>query len=106
MQAFKLDQVFDTPFKEGGSSVADIIELVLKGSLAIAGIALLVIIIGAGIALITSAGGGKPDDTAKAAKTATSALIGFIIVFAAYLIVQLLGNFLTGNLEMITSPGQ
>jgi hypothetical protein len=103
MIAYEISQYFDSPFSTGTKTIGDIVFLVLQGSLALAGVALLVILIGAGIAIIGSAG-GKPEDAAKGVKTATSALVGFIIVFAAYIIVQLISKVLTGNNTIITNP--
>jgi hypothetical protein len=105
--SFAIDEYFLSPFSaSGGKSLADIVTLILSGGLAIAGVALLIILIGAGITIISSAGKGKPDDLTKATKVATTALVGFIIVFAAYLIVQLIGNiFIPGSPDMIINPG-
>jgi len=102
-----IESSFNSPFNSfgGGRTLADIVSLILNGALAIAGVALLIILIGAGFTIIGSAGKGKPDDLTKATKVATSALIGFIIVFAAYLIVQLIGNiFIPGSPDAIISP--
>lgn len=103
--AFEINTYFKSPFSTEGKTLADLVALILSGALAIAGIALLLILIGAGFAIIASAGSGKSEDLSKATKVATSALIGFLIVFAAYLIVQLIGNFLTpGGGASIVSP--
>lgn len=104
--SFSIGDHFKSPFSlSGGKTLGDIVTLILSGALAIAGVALLVILIGAGYTIISSAGKGKPDDISKATKVATTALIGFIIVFAAYLIVQLIGNiFVPNSPDIITNP--
>jgi len=105
MLSFKIDDHFVTPFNTGGKTVADVILLFINGAMAIAGITLLIFLIGAGIGIISSAGKGKPDDVAKSVKVATSALIGFLIVFASYLILQLIGNILVpSNPNIILEP--
>lgn len=106
MLSFNIDNsVFNSPFSPGKSTtLANVLGIVLNGGLAIAGIALLIIIIGAGIAIINGAGKGKSDDVSKASKIATTAIIGFLIVFGAYLIVQFLGKFLGGGVDLITNP--
>ena len=104
--SFNIDNsVFNSPFSPGKSgNLSNILGLVLNGGLAIAGVALLIITIGAGFAIISGAGKGKPDDVAKATKVATSAIIGFLIVFGTYLIIQFLGIFLGGSVDLITKP--
>ena|SRR3990167_5564790 len=83
-----IGQFFKTPFSTKG--VPDIIKLILEGSLALAGIIFLVLLIGAGISIIAGAGSGKTDDVEKGKKTATAALIGFLVVVFAYFILRLI----------------
>jgi hypothetical protein len=67
--------------------------------LAFAGLGLLLMLISAGYTFLTSAGDAKKMEQGK--QRLTNALVGFIIVFAAYWIVQLTGTIF--GLESITS---
>jgi len=79
----------------GLSGIASLVSLFLNISFAVAGVILLFFFILGGIGMISSAGQSDPQKAEQAKKTVTSALIGFVIVFASYWIVQLLGT-LTG----------
>lgn len=85
-------------FNTGNTSVEGIgklVSLFLNISFVVAGVILLFFFILGGIGMIGSAGQSDPQKAEQAKKTVTSALIGFIIVFASYWIVQLIGQ-LTG----------
>jgi hypothetical protein len=70
--------------------IASLVSLFLNISFVIAGLILLFYFILGGIGIIGSAGQDDPQKLEQAKKTATSALIGFIIVFASYWIVKLI----------------
>lgn len=72
----------------------------ITGAISIAGIILLFILIGGGIGMIRGAGKSDPKTMEQGKQAATSALIGFIVVFSAYWIVKLI-ELITG-LELIT----
>ena len=42
--------------------------------------------------VVTNAGSGNPEGAAKGQKAITAALIGFLIVFASYWIMQIIGK--------------
>lgn len=71
------------------------ISAIISGSLSIAGIILLFILIGGGIGMISGAGKNDPKAVEAGKQAATSALIGFIVVFSAYWIVKLI-ELITG----------
>ncbi len=73
------------------NSTDDIVNLVVRVIFAAAGVVLFVMIIVAGFGLIKGGSGNK--DQSK--NTMTSAITGFIIMFAAYWIMQIL-QLLTG----------
>jgi hypothetical protein len=75
-----------------GSSLADIISALLPYIFSIAGILILIYLIMGGLQLMTSGGDPKAMESAKG--KITNALVGFVIVFASYWIVQLLANVL------------
>ncbi len=62
----------------------------ITGAISVAGIILLFLLIGGGIAIISGAGKSDPKSVESGKKAATSALIGFIVVFSAYWIVKLI----------------
>ncbi len=74
------------------TNLSDIISLALKFVFPAAGVLLLVYLVLAGFSLMTS--GGDPKAIQGAKGKITSAIIGFVIVFAAYWIVQLVGIIL------------
>jgi hypothetical protein len=76
------------------SGVGSLVSLFLNISFVIAGLILLFYFILGGIGIIGSAGQDDPQKLEQAKKTATSALIGFIIVFASYWIVKLIGQLI------------
>ena len=66
------------------------ITAIITGAISVAGIILLFILIGGGIAMIKGAGKSDPKSMEQGRQAATSALIGFIVVFSAYWIVKLI----------------
>ncbi len=77
--------------KDVFNSTDDIVNLLVGVLFIGAGFVLFIMMIGAGFAMIS--GGGS--DKEKAKTTLTSALIGFVIMFAAYWIMQII-QLLTG----------
>ena len=78
--------------------VGKIVSAIIAGSLSIAGVILLFLLIGGGIAMIAGAGKSDPQSVEKGKKAATSALIGFVVVFSAYWIVKLIETITGLNL--------
>jgi hypothetical protein len=72
-------------FTNIGGILNDAVPLIL----ALAGLGLLLMLLFAGFTFMTSAGDAKKMEQAKS--RLTNALVGFIIVFAAYWVVQLVG---------------
>jgi hypothetical protein len=85
------------------SGIGGLVSLFLRISFVVAGIILLFYFILGGIGMISSAGESDPQKTEQAKKTVTSALIGFIIVFASYWLVRLIG-VLTGFTGILGGP--
>lgn len=69
--------------------VSNYISNIITGAISIAGVILLFILIMGGIGIIAGAGKSDPKTVENGKKAATSALIGFIVVFTAYWIVKL-----------------
>ena len=72
------------------SGISIYVTYILRGAISIAGIILLFILIGGGIAMIRGAGKSDPKAMEQGKQAATSALIGFVVVFSAYWIVKLI----------------
>lgn len=81
-----------TPVKEVFNSTDDMVNLIVKVVFVGAGIVLFLMIVMAGFSMI----GGDSKDKDKAKTTMTSAAIGFIVMFAAYWIMQII-QLLTGT---------
>lgn len=77
------------------SNISQLINPLLKNSLTIAGIIFLALIIFGGIGMIAGAGNNDPKKAEQSKKTLTSAIIGFVVVFCAYFIIQII-EALTG----------
>lgn len=69
------------------NSVGSIVTELLKYVYVAAGLILLLMLISGGIGLMTS--GGNPDKMKAGYGKITSALIGFLIVFVSYMVVQI-----------------
>lgn len=70
------------------TNIGKIISALLPYILTLSGLLLFVILIWGGFELLTS--GGNPETTKKAQGRITSALIGFLIIFLAYWLTQIL----------------
>jgi uncharacterized membrane protein len=80
----------NTPIKIGpNTNITSIVTALLPYIFTVSGLALLVYLIIGGISFMTAGSDPKQVETAKA--KITSALIGFVIVFISYWIVQLVG---------------
>jgi hypothetical protein len=79
--------------KTGYGSLGEFISTVLPNIYIVAGLILFVLLIGGGFVIMTSS--GNPDQQGKGAKAVTAAVIGFIIIFASYWLIQII-EVLTG----------
>ena len=77
---------FSANFTDIGHILTDIIPLIFI----IAGVGLLLMIISAGFTMLTSAGDAKKME--KAQQQLTYAIVGFIIIFAAFWLVKIFGT--------------
>lgn len=84
-----------TPVKNVFDSTDDMLNLLVKVLFVGAGLVLFLMIISAGFAMI--AGDSKDKDKAKS--TMTTAAIGFIVMFAAYWIMQIIEILIGTNLN-------
>jgi len=67
-----------------------LISIFVKNSITIAGIIFVILLILGGFSFIMAAGGNDPKKTQQASQTITAALIGFVVVFLSYAIIQLI----------------
>lgn len=74
------------------------ISNIITAAISISGIILLFLLIGGGIGMIAGAGKSDPKTVEQGKQAATSALIGFIVVFSAYWIVKLIETITGLNL--------
>lgn len=81
-----------TPNLGQRQTLGTIVSILVYYLLPLAGIVLLLFLLFAGFQFMTS--GGDPKKVEQAKERLTSALVGFVIVFAAYWIVQIVGTVL------------
>lgn len=75
-------------FKFTGGTIGDVINALVPYIFALAGLILFIYLIISGFELLTSAGDPKKMESAKG--KITNAVIGFIIIFIAYWLIQIL----------------
>jgi len=85
-----LDTIGENSIEKKYTTIGPLISSLLKNSLIIAGIILLGLILFGGFGMIASAGSGDSKKAEQSKKTVTSALIGFLVVFCAYFIIQII----------------
>lgn len=78
----------------GLTGVGSIVSIFINIAFVLAGLILLFFFILGGIGMISSAGQSDPQKAEQAKKTLTSAILGFVIVFASYWIVKLIGQLI------------
>jgi hypothetical protein len=71
-------------------NIGSLVAIILKNGLTVAGIILLGLIIFGGISYIMAAGEADQKKLAAATDTLTSAIIGFLVIFASYFIIQII----------------
>lgn len=72
------------------TDVGQLVSLIVSNGIVIAGVILMFLLVAGGIGMIAGAGSNNPEQMASSRKAITAAVIGFVIVFAAYWIVQLI----------------
>ncbi len=99
--AVNIGSEFGSPFGQN-YGFGDLVSIILSNALVVAGIILLFLLIFGGISMIIGAGQDNPEQAAKGKQATTSAVIGFIIIFAAYWIIQIIETITGLN---ILKPG-
>ena len=96
-----IGNIFHTPYGNT-RGLADLVSVILFNAVVLAGIILFVLILAGGIMIIAGAGSGNKEGVGKGKTAVTSAVIGFLIIFAAYWIILIMQNIFGFN---ILSPG-
>lgn len=84
-------------------TISNIISAGIQILLIVTAIILLFVLIGGGIAVITS-GGGDSQRQARGQQAVTAALIGLLIVFGAWAIINLINIFFGINILQLNIP--
>ena len=77
-------------FLREASGVGELVSILVSNALVLAGIIFLFLLVGGGVLMVAGAGRSDPEQAGKGRKAATSAVIGFIIIFASYWIIQII----------------
>lgn len=88
---------FGSPFGQS-ASLGDLVSLVVRLGFIVSGILVLFFIVFAGFNIIAGAGQNNPEAAKKGQQAATAAVIGFVVVFAAYWIVRLIELITKSNI--------
>lgn len=99
---FSIGTAFNSPIGQGDFGVAKLVSIILSNAVVIAGIIMLFLMIGGGIGIIAGAGQGNPEAAARGRQAVTAAVIGFIIIFASFWIIQIIETLTGLN---ILNPG-
>ena len=75
--------------KQGIKGVGSLVSVILSNVYILAGVVLLILFLWAGFKMIQSAGTRDSQKAAEAKSTLTYAVIGFLIIFASYWIIQI-----------------
>lgn len=70
--------------------LSDLTNPLLKNVYIFAGVILFFLLIGGGFTVIVGAGQDNPESAAKGKKAITAALVGFLIIFTSYWILQII----------------
>ena len=100
--ALDIGKTFNSPFGQE-KTIGDLVSILMRGSLAVAGVIILFFLVFGGISMIAGAGSDNPDQAAKGKQALTAAAIGFVVVFVAYWIIRII-EVIAGT-PFITSPG-
>lgn len=80
---------YDPNAQQGIKGVGSLVSVILSNVYILAGVVLLILFLWAGFKMIQSAGTRDAQKAAEAKSTLTYAIIGFLIIFASYWIIQI-----------------
>lgn len=84
-----------------GKTLSSFIGPLIQDIFVLAGVILLILLIFGGVTFIMNAGSGDKEGMEKGKNALTMAILGFIIIFAAYWLVQIV-QYITG-IEIFTT---
>ncbi len=87
---FLLKPGFGIGSNSGYGSIGELVGAILPNIYIVAGIILLIFLISGGFSIISASGKGLTEGVEKGTKAITGALIGFLILFASYWIIQII----------------
>lgn len=94
MASVDIGSWFKSPFggtaTSQGKTLGDLVSLIVRIGFVVSGLLILFFIVFAGFNIIAGAGSNNPEAAKKGQQAASAALIGFVVVFAAYWIVRLI----------------
>jgi len=94
-EAFKINRNQGIGEVSQFKSLGGLISVILPNVYVLAGLILLFFLIFGGLTVILGAGKGNQENVEKGKKVLTGTLIGFLVIFASYWIIQIL-EILTG----------
>lgn len=100
--AFNIGDALGSPLGSGKYTIGNLVTTIIGIFFALSGIILILYFILGGIQIISGAGSGKSDQVEKGKQAASSAVIGFVIIFMAYWIIRII-ELITGN-TFVTAP--
>ncbi len=107
--AVDIGKELNTPFGQT-KSIGDLVSIILSGSLVVAGVIVVFLLVGGGLQVIMGAGNNDPKASAQGHQAITWAVIGFIVVLASFFIIRIVEsitgvNFITGpNVSSCGTP--
>lgn len=85
-------------------TLGSLISVILFNVYVVTGVILLFLLVFGGIQIIASAGSGNPEGAQKGKGAVTTAVIGFLIIFTSYWIIQII-EVITGIDILLTGEG-
>ncbi len=102
LSVINIGESFGSPFGQT-KTLGNLVSIVISAAFALAGVVFLFLLVIGGIGMIAGAGNNNPEQAARGRLAVTSALIGFVVVFAAFWIVRLIEEIV--GVKFITAPG-
>ncbi len=99
--AIPIGETFNSPLGDT-LGLAGLTSLILSNAIILAGIILFFLILFGGFSMIAGAGNDNPEQVARGRQAVTAAVIGFIIIFASYWIIQLVEEL--SGIEILNPP--
>jgi len=86
--AISIKEVFEPAQKF--ETVGELVSVLLPNVYILAGILFFILLIAGGLGIIIGAGGNDPQKVGQGQKAVVAALLGFLIIFSSYFIIQII----------------